>query len=458
MGLLSIFKSPIPAPRIDDKAKVHKLYRHWRIRTFYSMYIGYVFYYLTRKSFTFAMPAMAKDLGMSMADLGKMGSILAISYGISKFLSGILADRSNPRYFMAVGLILTGVFNIFFGLSSSLWLLMVLWALNGWFQGFGWPPCARYLTHWYSQKERGSWWGTWSTAHSVGGFLIPVIAAYAAHHYNWRYAMFIPGVMAILMGFFLINRLRDTPRSLGLPPIEEYKNDFPSGRKEKSESERLPVKEILFKYVLNNKYIWALAISYFFVYAIRSAINDWSQLYLIREKGFEEKSAGFCVGLFEVGGIFGSLLAGWMSDRTFSGKRAPINIFFLVGIIFAIGFFWLVPFHSVWVGAGFTFLIGFLVFGPQMLIGMATAELSHQDAAGTATGFIGWVAYLGAASAGYPLGKAIDLFGWPCFFAIVTLCGVISTLVLFPLWNVKAYDDKDQNSPQKDGSDPSTAK
>src|SRR3954469_11805547 len=106
-----------PAPyreEIPDSTEVKGLYKYWRMRIFYGMYIGYAFYYFTRKSFTFAMPALMQDLGFDKSDLGILGSILYITYGFSKFLSGILSDRSNPRYFMAIGLIFTGVLNIFF--------------------------------------------------------------------------------------------------------------------------------------------------------------------------------------------------------------------------------------------------------------------------------------------------------------------------------------------------------
>lgn len=416
------------------------------MRIFYSMYIGYVFYYLTRKSVTFAMPSMINDLGFTMSDMGILSSTLSISYGISKFISGILADKSNPRYFMAFGLILTGVCNIFFGLTSSLWLLAIIWGINGLFQGWGWPPCARLLTYWYSQKERGKWWGTWSTAHSVGGFIIPIVAAtICSSALGWRYALFIPGLLCIVMGFFLINRLRDTPQSMGLPSIEEFRGESythkepPKGKN----GEESSAKELLFHYVLRNKFIWSLAISYFFVYVTRAAINDWSQLYLMQTKSYSQLEAAFCAGFFEAGGIFGSLAAGFMSDRLFSGKRAPINILFCCGIVVSVLAFWLCPYQSIALDSLLTFIIGFLIFGPQMLIGMATAELCHKKAAGTATGFIGLIAYIGAASAGWPLGKITDLWGWGGFFPIIALCGVISILALIPLWNVKPYSEEE---------------
>lgn len=436
MSFLNFFKPSPYAPEIQDQAEVKERYRYWRMRTFYGMYVGYVFYYFTRKSFTFAMPALMQELGFKISDLGILSSILAITYGASKFLSGILADRSNPRFFMAFGLIFTGILNICFGLSSSILCFAVFWGLNGFFQGWGWPPCARLLTHWYSQKERGTWWGFWNSSHSVGGALIPLIAAFCAQYWGWRYAMFVPGVMCIGVGIFLINRLRDTPQSLGLPPIEKYKNDYPAVKKD--DEKELSVKEIVYKYVLTNKYIWVLAASYFFVYIIRQAINDWGAVFLMKTKGYSLLTANASVFWFEMGGIAGSLAAGWASDRIFAGRRGPINVLFSFLVVGAIAALALSPQGMLLLDYGLMFLIGFLIFGPQMLIGMAAAEVSHKKAAGSATGFVGWVAYLGAAFAGYPLSKIAEVWGWNGFFIALGICGAMAVLLLLPLWSIKS--------------------
>lgn len=437
MGFLS-FLQPAPhvAP-IRNPERVKKEYHYWRIRTFYSMFVGYAFFYFTRKSFIFAMPALIADLGFQKAELGFLATILSLSYGLSKFTSGILSDRSNPRYFMSIGLILTGFCNIFFGLSSSIFFFAIFWGLNGWFQGCGWPPCARLLTHWYSQNERGSWWSCWNVSHNIGGALIPLLVALCIHWFDWRMAMFVPGVLCIVIGLFLINRLRDTPESLGLPPIETYRNDHTGMHPDEAKKE-LTTREILVDYVLKNPYVWLLAVAYFFVYIVRTAVNDWSALFLVEQKGYGPFMANGCVSLFEIGGFCGSLLAGWASDRLFQARRGPINAIFCFGLIFAVALFWYAPPGYAWLDSVSLFLIGMLVFGPQMLIGVAAAELSHKKAAATATGFAGWFAYMGAAVAGYPLGKIAQDFGWGGYFFAVASCCVIATLLLLPLWSVQA--------------------
>ncbi len=434
MRFLEFLHPSAPIEPITNEDEVKRKYKYWRMRIFYSMYIGYIFYYFSRKSFTFAMPSMMQDLGLEKSEMGILASIMAITYGLSKFISGILSDRSNPRYFMAFGLIFTGIVNILFGFCSSMFLFALFWGLNGWFQGWGWPPCARFLTHWYSHNERGTWWGIWNSSHSVGGALIPIVAALCAAYFGWRFAMHIPGILCIITGLFLINRLRDTPQSLGLPSIEVFRNDFDSIGK--GEERELSTKEILFKYILTNKYIWILAFSYFFVYMIRQGVNDWGMLYLCEIKGYSTIFASSCILSFELGGMFGSFVAGWASDKIFKGNRGPINALFSFFVILAIAGLWLSPAGAQILDSILLFVIGFLIFGPQMLIGIAAAELSHKKAAGSATGFIGWVAYLGAATAGYPLSLITQHLGWEAFFITLMISGVVSVTLLLPLWNV----------------------
>lgn len=435
------FMRPAPhLPEITDKAKVAKAYRYWRIRIFYSIYVGYVFFYFTRKSFTFVMPEMVKDLGFSYSQLGILSTVLYITYGISKFASGLLSDKSNPRYFMAIGLILTGIFNVFFGMSSSLLGLAIFWGLNGVFQGWGWPPITKQLTYWFSKKERGTWWSICSTSHNVGGGLIPLLVAYALVYNfsdlsNWRYAILVPGYTCILVGLFLLNRLRDVPQSLGLPPIELYRGEKDESRqyaKENSEVE-LTAKQILFDKVLNNKFVWVMAASYFFVYVVRTAVNDWTIPYLV-ELGFDRVLASASILWFEIGGFIGMLVAGWCSDMFFQGRRVPFMLLCAIGMAITLYCFADIPnsVHSVKYCYSLMAAIGFFVFGPQMLIGLAAAEYVDKKAACTANGFVSCWAYVGAAVTGYPLGFIID-YSWDWYYWILVACSIITFLILMPL-------------------------
>ncbi|WP_261359914.1 MFS transporter [Vibrio sp. CyArs1] len=415
----------------QDSASVDTRYRYWRFHIMLGMYLGYAGFYLTRKTFNYTAPALIADLGLDKGYIGMMGTMFYLMYGLSKFVSGIISDRSNPRYFMGIGLIASGVVNIVFGLSSSLFVLASLWILNAWFQGWGWPSCSKLLTTWYSRTERGFFWSLWNTAHNVGGAMIPLLVGFLTFHYSWREGFIIPGVISVLIGLFLCWRLRDKPTSMGLPTVGQWRNDKLELAQE-NDGVGLKPKQILWSYVLNNKYIWLLAFSYVLVYIVRTAINDWGNLYLTEQHHYSLINANASVSLFEVGGFVGSLVAGWGSDKLFGGNRGPMNLIFAMGIFLSVAALWLMPLTNfVFQSAGF-FAIGFFVFGPQMLIGMAAAECSHKDSAGAATGFVGLFAYMGAALAGYPLAMVLEQFHWTGFFVVISVCSAVIGLLLLP--------------------------
>ena len=439
--------------RKSNLSNIDKKYLYWRIRILYSMYFGYVCYYFTRKSLVFAQPILIQQLHISKISLGLLGSSFYLTYGVSKFLSGVISDKSNPRYFMAIGLIITGILNLIFGLTSSMWLFALLWILNGFFQGWGWPPCARLLTHWYAKSERGMWWGIWNTSHNIGGALIPIIVALSATYWGWRYAMIIPGIIAIISGILLLERLRDVPETLGLPDIETYTKQkkekiceidpeqcelLESGSKDRpdktshTKSHHLPTKDILFKYVLNNSYLWTLSLVYILIYIIRTAINDWGNVYL-HDNGFSFISANSALSFFEIGGFFGSLASGFASDLIFKSKRTPVIILFCTGTLVGLIIMSQLKSNNFIINSSIIFLIGFMVFGPHMLVGIAAAEHAHPDAAGTATGFLGLFGYIGAALSGYPLAKLIQTSGWHTFFLSLIACAVFAILILIAL-------------------------
>lgn len=433
--ILRWFRPAAHQPEIEDQAKVNQLYKYWRIRMMYSMLIGYAFYYYTRKSFTIAMPALMADLGYEKIQLSILTTIFAVTYGLSKFTSGVMSDRSNPRFFMAVGLILTGICNILFGFSSLIWVFAICWGFNGFFQGFGAPPCAHFMTQWYSRSERGSWWSIWNLSHNIGSLTIPFIILYCIHHYDWRLGMYVPGVICIFGGLFLMNRLRESPQAIGLPSIEKYRNDY-TAKKEEDKDNALSANQLFVKYVLKNKLIWLLAFANFFVYVVRQGVSDWTAIYMMESHEYSLIKAQSVIWWLEIGGIGGSLLSGMASDRLFSARRGPICILFAIGICMAVLLFWKVSGHYLYLDYASVILMGFCIFGPQLLIGLASAELAHKDAAATSNGFVGAFGYLGAACAGWPLMKITHAFSWNGFFIALACCAGIAILMLLPTWNV----------------------
>ncbi len=424
------------ATPITDPEEIKRTYRKWRIRTMYSMMTGYAIFYFCRKNFSMAMPSFLNDLGYTKTDLGLVLTLFSVVYGFAKFINGVLADRGNPRYFMAIGLFMSALVNVFFGLSSSLVMFGVFWVLNAWFQGMGWPPCARLLTHWYSPTELGTKWGIWNASHQFGGAGILILAGWLIPTYGWRSAFFVPAVIAIATSVFLIAMLRDTPQSLGLPPIEEYRDEKHIADSHEDTAESF--KEILFKHVLTNRFVWIVSIANAFVYIVRIGVLDWAPTFLVEAKHSSIINAGINVAGFEIAGIVGALAAGWISDVLFKGRRGPVNVIFMVLLIFAMVELWLVPPGHPMLDGAFLVAVGFLVYGPQMLVGVSAADFASKKAASTATGMTGTFGYLGSALCGIGTGVIVDKWGWDGGFIFFILSAIIGLFLFLFTWSHRA--------------------
>ncbi|WP_245868600.1 MFS transporter, partial [Vibrio fujianensis] len=246
-----LYRSHTPSP-LTDPATINATYRYWRLHIMLGMYLGYAGFYFTRRTLNYAAPSLLTDLGLDKGDFGLLGTLFYITYGCSKFISGTISDRSNPRYFMGIGLIATGFINIAFGFSSSISAFILLWVLNAWFQGWGWPACSKLLTTWYSRSERGWYWAIWNTAHNVGGALIPIMVGYLTLHFGWRHGFIWPGVIGVLIGLILCWRLRDKPITQGLPKVGNWRND-PLEQAQENEGQGLSYQQILAQYVFTNR-------------------------------------------------------------------------------------------------------------------------------------------------------------------------------------------------------------
>ncbi|XRB19043.1 MFS domain-containing protein [Pseudoscourfieldia marina] len=431
-----------------------------RLFVFLGILLGYSCYYLTRNSMTYTAPVLiasdtGKALGLDITSIGALTSIFPIAYGMSKFVSGVVGAKFPPRVMLAGGLALTGVFNILFGYSTSMAYYLIFWTANGVLQGFGGPACARVLTSWFATKERGTYWGMWNIAHNLGGFLAPLLAGNAARIYGWQWGMWAPGIVGVVMAVFVLYLVGDSPEAMGYPPVEKApkkeKKAAQEGEEKKPEKKlesEMSLTEILFKNVLSRPAIWGMAFAYFFVYVLRQGITSWSTFYLLNAKGVADVGSAVArVSGLELGGLAGSLVAGKISDYAISrakpgegsvGKRVQVVMAYLVGVAGALLLFKAVP--GPWAVAQWfvVFMIGFFLYGPQMLIGLCGAELVGPLSVGASEGFLGWIAYLGAANAGVPLSIIVKNYGWNAYFITLLCAAAGAMLLLAPMVNLKS--------------------
>jgi MFS transporter, OPA family, glycerol-3-phosphate transporter len=445
-ALRRLYAPPAPRP-MRPPAEVERVYPGYRWRMLQATFIGYATYYLIRNNLSPIKPELETALGYTKTMLGNIGAVTALSYGLSKFVMGVLSDRSDARKFMATGLLLSAACNFAFGMSTSYHAHLWLWGLNGFFQGMGWPPCGRTMGHWFSESERGLTFSIWNTSHNVGGAIAGYLAAWSVTTFGgWQYAFYVPGVLSVIGAVYIFASLRDTPQSLGLPPIEEYRNDYPAAAGESCiiEERDLTFRELLIGKVLLNPWVWLLAIANFFAYITRYSMIDWGPTYLSEIKGVSLKEGGFSTTVLEVGGIPSTIALGWLSDKL-GGRRGMVAALCMLPILAAFTVILFTPNNALWLDMAMLFTVGFFIYPVINLITIAALDIVSKKAIGAAAGFIGLFGYVGRMVMEKGFGWTVDAYtashskeyAWDIVLYVILACGVMSTLLLACTWRLR---------------------
>jgi OPA family glycerol-3-phosphate transporter-like MFS transporter len=331
-SVIDWFKPAPPKPRLPQ-ADVARRYPKLRWQIFESAFLAYAMFYIVRNNFAPVSYEIGQALHYSKPMIGDILFGTSVAYGLGKLVMGFLADRSDCRKYLAVGMFLTAAINFLFGGASDYHTHVFLWTLNGFIQGMGYGPCARGLSHWYSVKERGTIFGLWNISHNIGGGIAGVLAAKCAELWGWRSAFYVPAIIATIGGLYLLWRVRDTPQSEGLPPVEEYQNDWPPEEKGSHEKD-LTFKQMFVENILPNKLLWILAFANIFVYIARYAMVDWGPTYLKEVKGASLLAGGFSTLVIEFAGAAGMLTMGWFSDKI-GGRRARVSVLAMIPLLLA---------------------------------------------------------------------------------------------------------------------------
>jgi len=356
----------------------------------------------------------------------------------------------SPSKVFCLGLAVCGALNVAFGLSSSLTQFAFFWFLNGCFQGLVAPPCVKMITNWFDARERGLWWSVWHASINLGGFLIPFLAGGLAEAYGWRWGMLGPGALALVASATCFVVMRDGPEQVtSVAPVEENEEN-----EEKAETpveeKQVPEKQVgMVEGVLLNWKVWALGMAYLLVYVCRQGLGIWGIFYLMHTGAPSAAKAAALFSGFELGGFLGNLTAGALSDLFLrrarpgdgeAGQRAKVVAIYFLAALALIPIFARCPAGVPLLQYVLLLAIGHFLCGCQLLLPLISAEVAPKYWSTTATGFIGWVGYFGAALAGLPLSRVVQGLGWNWYFTVLTVAAGLGAVFVIPLRNLRSWD------------------
>ncbi|XP_008481754.1 glucose-6-phosphate exchanger SLC37A2-like [Diaphorina citri] len=414
--------------------------------------------------------------------LGTLDSAFLFSYAFFMFISGIIAEHVNLRYFLTIGMILSGLANYFFGLAKvynihAFSYFVIVQIFGGIAQTTGWPGVLTVMGNWFGKRKRGVIFGVWNSHTSIGNIVGGLIASYYLTT-DWSLSFIVPGIMMSLSGIVIFLFLPETPSSVGcsiatnLPrytginndnnPIHggyrklsntdgtsEDNSDSTSGSDDDTnpiDDETTPILQpnpddkqaVGFFTALMIPGVLEFSLSLFFVKLVNYTFLYWLPGYIKISTSLDAQLSGDLATVFDIGGILGGIAAGIMTDLT--GKSATTCAVMLVLSVPMLFIYQAFGAVSVNMSIILLFLVGILVNGPYALITTAVAaELGNHEclqgnnrAMATVASIIDGTGSIGAA-VGPLLTGYVSVYGWEYVFYMLMGSCVVAVLLLLRL-------------------------
>ncbi|WP_316815700.1 MFS transporter [Pedobacter nyackensis] len=389
----------------------------------------YLFFYTGRHNFGWAAKGMAADLAIPFTTIGWISFSMLIGYSIGQLINGSLADRFSARLMVTVGAYLSILANIAISFSNSAIMIMVLWALNGYFQSMAWAPGAKLINNWWNEQERGKAFGFYTMAaglSSVVTYLLSIILLQQG--YEWRMLFRLPVLLLLISATAFLIIARDKPKVKIAPSA--------------------PVKASVswigqYRAVLRNRKFMVASLGFGFESMARYGLILWVPVHYLGNNWKDNPGNLWVTFLLPVGMAAGALTFGMLSDSLFKKDRIKaISFGMLVSAVIAV-LIYISPVHNLLLGGGLMLLAGFFVYGPQACFWPLSPDLLGSSLTGTGIGFMNMTGYLFAAFGEPLLGYAIDATGNTnsIFIVVAILCLLSAVSVgavrLIPSLNVE---------------------
>ena len=394
-------------------------------------WIAYASYYLGRKGFSAAKKTIRDTLGVSESALGVIDTVYLGAYALGLFASGYAGDRIGARRLIGTGLLASAIICAVFGSMNGTMAFGVLFFVNGLAQSTGWPGTARAMAEWTTPYNRGTVMAFWSTCYQVGGIVATAFAGYMIRAHGWRFAFYGPALIMAVVAVLVFALLK--PGRGGADSDSDSHSHSHSDSDSQGHAGAAKEREAAQRAVFRDPVLWSFGASYFFIKYVRYALLFWLPYYLSTSLGYAADRAAYLSTAFEVGGIFGVIAIGTLSDRVAGVSRAGLSAVSLCGLAVVLLGRAVYPIHGIASVVVTLIVVGALLFGPDALLsGAAAQDAGGPYAAATAIGFVNGVGSVGGLVEGLTLPLLAKRFGWSALFPALGALAVCAAFALVP--------------------------
>ena len=369
-------------------------------------YISYVCIYAARLNLSIASPEMIAGGILSSEQYGFLGSAFFVVYACGRLLNGVIGDRTAPWIMVGLGLLLTGVANLFIGTLPAYVLILLLWCVNAYAQSMLWSSLLRCMTGLYGKQTADRKVPILVSSVSVGNIAGIVISTWMVETIGIRAAFLAPGALTLLLGISTALVLRTVPEG------------------PKPEKQSFPVAEFF-----RDKKIRGMLLPALFHGVVKDNIGSWMAIYFVTRYAINLESSALFVLLIPTVGMVGRLIYP-MCYRLSRQRENLISVICFGACVLLAGVLCLNPKEPLVAAICLSVIYALISMINTSMLSMFPLRFAEKNMVSSVSGVADFFTYLGAG-----IGSAVYGF-WnkggnfvPMFVSWVVLC-VLSILLL----------------------------
>jgi len=417
-------------------------FRARRAQNWVFLGLMYAMFYMARYNLSVADPYLLEAFGWTKEDLGILKSAGLITYGISVFLNGPLADRIGGKRSILIGAFGSAVCNVTFALvgshlaqsgggRSAAVALAFVSAANYYFQSFGALSIVKINAAWFSVRERGGFAGIFGIMIQLGRLLPFAVGAQLLAHLPWPSVFLVPAAMLMLLLILNSFLVEDSPAKAGL-------GEYDTGDETAEDAARPATLGFVLRKVFATPVAWVIAGASFCTGIVRQGILDqWSILYFKEVHNLAPSAAVVQLlqaWMIPIVSVVAGLAAGFLSDRVFGARRGPVICIAFAGQTVAL--LLLGQTQTALAAALALALLQLFINGGHSLIGgAASMDFGGKKAAATAAGLFDGMQYVAGSVVGYGMGRLLQRHGWGLWPYAVLPFAILGAALAASLWN-----------------------
>ncbi|AHF77309.1 Putative D-galactonate transporter [Sodalis praecaptivus] len=281
--------------------------------------------YADRASISLAGPGMAKELGLSVVDMGFIFSAFGWAYVIFQLPGGWLLDRFGSKMIYSLSILLWSLFTLMTGLAgfvtgaTAVMVIFILRFLVGAAESPSFPANSRIVASWFPASERGTAAAIFNSAQYGSTVFFAPLMGWLAHTYGWHSVFTVLGLIGIAF-LPVFRKLVHSPNRHTMVNAAELAYMEQGGAlvnidpdKQERAAHKGPRLSYL-KQLLSSRMMLGIYFAQYCLNAIGFFFITWFPVYLVQEKHMSIMKAGMVAAIPAVCGFVGGIMGGFVSD------------------------------------------------------------------------------------------------------------------------------------------------